>query len=81
VDVELIYSVAENDPRSDAAEALLAGGGVISADVLNEFVAVARRKLGMSWADVTEALDAIRILCPSRTAKRQHNGSVPCQPC
>jgi predicted nucleic acid-binding protein len=61
----LIYSVAENDPRSDAAEALLAGGGVISAHVLNEFVAVARRKLGMSWADVTEALDAIRILCPS----------------
>ena len=61
----LIYSVAENDPRSDAAEALLAGGGVISAHVLNEFVAVARRKLGMSWADVTEALDAIRIPCPS----------------
>jgi predicted nucleic acid-binding protein len=61
----LIYSVAEDDPRSDAAEALLAGSGVISAHVLNEFVAVARRKLGMSWADVTEALDAIRILCPS----------------
>jgi predicted nucleic acid-binding protein len=61
----LIYSVAENDPRSDAAEALLAGGGAISAHVLNEFVAVVRRKLGMSWADVTEALDAIRILCPS----------------
>jgi predicted nucleic acid-binding protein len=61
----LIYSVAENDPRSDAAEALLAGGGVISAHVLNEFVAVARHKLGMPWADVTEALDAIRILCPS----------------
>ena len=37
----------------------------ISAHVLNEFVAVARRKLEMFWADVTEALDAIRILCPS----------------
>jgi predicted nucleic acid-binding protein len=61
----LIYSVAENDPRSDAAEALLANGGVVSAHVLNEFVAVARRKLGMSWTDVTEALDAIRTLCPS----------------
>jgi predicted nucleic acid-binding protein len=61
----LIYSVAENDPRSDAAEALLANGGVVSAHVLNEFVAVARRKLGMSWTDVTEALGAIRTLCPS----------------
>jgi predicted nucleic acid-binding protein len=61
----LIYSVAENDPRSDAAEALLANGGVVSAHVLNEFVAVALRKLGMSWTDVTEALGAIRTLCPS----------------
>jgi predicted nucleic acid-binding protein len=61
----LIYSVAESDPRSDVAEALLANGGVVSAHVLNEFVAVARRKLGMSWSDVTEALDAIRTLCPS----------------
>jgi predicted nucleic acid-binding protein len=61
----LVYSVVENDPRGDAAEALLANGGVVSVHVLNEFVAVARRKLGMSWTDVTEALDAIRTLCPS----------------
>jgi predicted nucleic acid-binding protein len=61
----LVYSVAENDPRGDAAETLLANGGVVSVHVLNEFVAVARRKLGMSWTDVTEALDAIRTLCPS----------------
>jgi predicted nucleic acid-binding protein len=61
----LIYSVAENDPRSDVAEVLLADDGVVSVQILNEFVAVARRKLGMSWTDVTEALDAIRTLCPS----------------
>ena len=61
----LVYSVAENDPRGDAAEVLLANDGVVSVQILNEFVAVARRKLGMSWTDVTEALDAIRTLCPS----------------
>ena len=33
--------------------------------VLNEFVSVARRKMRMPWKDVTEALDAIRVLCPS----------------
>jgi predicted nucleic acid-binding protein len=33
--------------------------------VLNEFVSVARRKILMSWSDVTEALDAFRVLCPS----------------
>jgi predicted nucleic acid-binding protein len=61
----LIYSVAENDARTETAEMLLADGGIVSVHVLNEFVAVARRKLAMSWADVTEAVAAIRALCPS----------------
>ena len=30
---------------------------------LNEFTNVARRKLGMSWEEVREALAAIRTLC------------------
>lgn len=64
----LIYSVAENDPRSETAEALLATGGIVSVQVLNEFVATARRKLDMSWDDVGEALSAIRTLCPSPVA-------------
>ena len=36
--------------------------------VLNEFAAVARRKFRMSWGEVTEALAAIRVLCPSPMA-------------
>ena len=60
----LIYAVAENDPRASKAEALLASGGVVSIQSLNEFVSVARRKLGMSWKDVKEFLDLICILCP-----------------
>ena len=64
----LIYSVARNDARSEIAEALLAAGGVVSVQVFNEFAATARRKLGMSWDDIAEALDAIRILCPSPRA-------------
>ena len=32
---------------------------------LNEFVAVAVRKLAMPWQDVLEALSALRVLCPS----------------
>lgn len=61
----LVYSIAKDDARSEIAEALLAAGGVVSVQVLNEFVATARRKLGMSWGEITEALDAIRTLCPS----------------
>ena len=61
----LIYAVAENDPRSAKAEELLASGGVLSVQILNEFVSVARRKISMSWNDVTEALQAFQVLCPS----------------
>ena len=39
----LVYAFAANDPRSDRAEALLAAGGVIGVQVLNEFVNVSRR--------------------------------------
>jgi predicted nucleic acid-binding protein len=60
----LIYTVAEND-RTLRAERLLMSGGVVGVQVLNEFVSVARRKMHMPWADVIEALDAIRVLCPS----------------
>jgi predicted nucleic acid-binding protein len=61
----LIYAVTDDDPRSAQAEKLLASGGVLSVQVLNEFVSVVRRKILMSWTDVTQALDAFRILCPS----------------
>jgi len=61
----LIYSVSLGDPRAEQAEALLAAGGNISVQVLNEFVSVARRKMGMSWREVADAMDAILVLCPS----------------
>jgi predicted nucleic acid-binding protein len=41
--------VGKNDPRASKAEALLASGGMVSIQSLNEFVSVARRKLDMSW--------------------------------
>jgi predicted nucleic acid-binding protein len=59
----LVYVVAANDPRSKRAEELLLQGGVLSVQVLNEFVSVARRKLSMSWAEVKEALEAFLVLC------------------
>lgn len=65
----LIYAVtldnAQDNDRSHRAETLLAAGGVVSVQVMNEFASVARRKLGMSWSEVKDALQAIRILCPA----------------
>lgn len=59
----MIYSVSLEDPRAAIAEKLLAEGGYISVQVLNEFAAVARRKLDMSWEDIRDALAAVRVLC------------------
>ena len=64
----LVYVVGQKDERTPKAEALLAHGGVVSVQVLNELAAVSRRKLGMSWEEVSDALAAIRVLCPSPTS-------------
>jgi predicted nucleic acid-binding protein len=61
----LVYVVAQKDKRTDTAEALLAAGGTISVQVLNELANVSRKKLRMSWEEIDEALAAIRVLCPS----------------
>ena len=61
----LVYVVGRHDERTARAEAIVAGGGVVSVQVLNELVSVARRKLGMTWEEISEALAAIRTLCPS----------------
>ena len=59
----LVYAFSA-DPRASAAEALLQRRPVISVQCLNEFATVARRKLGMSWSDVNEAIATLRTFCP-----------------
>lgn len=61
----LVYVVGQKDERTAKAEALVANGGVLSVQVLNELASVSRRKLGMSWEEIGDALAAIRVLCPS----------------
>lgn len=61
----LIYSLAQDDPRGVVSDELLAEGGTISVQTLNEFAAVSRRKLRLSWGEVAESLSAIRTLCGS----------------
>jgi predicted nucleic acid-binding protein len=63
----LIYAISSEQPRAAMAEKLLADGGWISVQVLNEFAAVARRKLDMSWEETREAFLAIRALCETPT--------------
>ena len=60
----LVYAFSD-DPRAARAQELLAQGCSISVQGLNEFANVARRKLGMTWAAVRNALDDIRAVCPT----------------
>jgi predicted nucleic acid-binding protein len=59
----LVYAAAKGDPRAEIATALVAKGGTVSVQVLNEFASIARRKLHWPWPDVVEALAAFRVLC------------------
>jgi len=60
----VLYAFRQGDARSQRAEILLAAGGTLSVQVLNEFVNVARRKLYQSWEEVRRALGILRVFCP-----------------
>jgi len=59
----LLYLLSEDLAKADRAEELVAKGGVISIQVLNEFATVASRKLGISWREIKEILVPIRAVC------------------
>jgi predicted nucleic acid-binding protein len=64
----LIYAFAAGDSRSARAEALMAEGGVIGVQVLNEFTNVARRKLSWDWNQIDAALAVItELMGPARS--------------
>lgn len=44
-------------------QALLAKGGLVSVQVLNEAASVCLRKLKLPWPEVRELLDAVKACC------------------
>ena len=58
----LVYAFTTGDRRNTIALNLLDDGGVVSVQVLNEFVNVSRRKLRFQWAEVESALSALRTM-------------------
>jgi predicted nucleic acid-binding protein len=59
----LLYLLSDDTAKADRIETLLAAGGVISVQVLNEFAVVALRKLKMPLNEIREILDTIRAVC------------------
>ena len=58
----LLYLLSSDEEKADRAEELIAGGAVVGVQVLNEFAAVATRKLGLTLAEVREILATIRAV-------------------
>lgn len=59
----LLYLLSGDAAQADRAEAVLAQGGTISVQVLNEFASVAARKLGLSYPEIREVLEPVRAVC------------------
>ena len=60
----LIYAFT-TDARAAKALELLRARPTIGVQGLNEFTNVARRKLGMDWREVRDAISALRAFCPT----------------
>ncbi|HEY1362505.1 MAG TPA: PIN domain-containing protein [Xanthobacteraceae bacterium] len=58
----VVYAFSSNDARRQTAEALLEAGGIISVQVLNEFVNVSRCKQGRDWSEIAGALGVLKVL-------------------
>ena len=56
----LLYIASDDTAKADRTEKLIAAGGKISVQVLNEVVSVARRKMGLSWTETHTFLSLLR---------------------
>jgi predicted nucleic acid-binding protein len=64
-DTNVVVYLASGEPtKAERAESIIADGGTISVQVLNEITNVARRKMRMSWEETHAFLALIRGLLP-----------------
>ena len=60
-DTNVLVYLASGDPvKASQAETVIAAGGAISVQVLNELANVARRKMRLTWAETHGLLTTIR---------------------
>jgi predicted nucleic acid-binding protein len=62
LDTNVLIYAQQTGEKPDRARALLAQGGRLSVQVLNEFAVVARRKQGKNWDDIAAAIEDVLML-------------------
>jgi predicted nucleic acid-binding protein len=60
----VLYLASGDRAKADRAESLIATGGIVSVQVLNEVANVARRKMRLSWDETLAFLSTVRALLP-----------------
>lgn len=64
-DTNILIYAQQTGGKGDRARTLVAGGGKLSVQVLNEFIAVSRRKQGRDWREIGEAVsDVLAVVDP-----------------
>lgn len=58
-----MYAFTQGSEKTPVARSLLMGGGMVSVQVLNESVAIALRKTGMTLDDAAQVVAQIRRHC------------------
>ncbi len=62
VDSNIFLYLLDRDPiKAGRAESIIRAGGVVSAQVLNEIVSVARKKFRAGWPLIHDVLESIRL--------------------
>lgn len=60
IDTNVLIYAQGAGPKSETARRVVLAGGIVSVQVLNEFVAVLRRKFRLEWDAVADALADVR---------------------
>jgi predicted nucleic acid-binding protein len=64
-DTNILVYAQQTGVKAERARALFANGGKLSVQVLNEFVAVSRRKHHKAWEEIAEAIaDVLALVDP-----------------
>lgn len=61
-DTNILVYAQQTGAKADRARSLLADGGRLSVQVLNEFTSVTRRKQRKSWVDIAAAIEDVLTL-------------------
>ena len=62
LDANILVYAQQSGAKGETAKDIVAKGGTISVQVLNELVSVLRRKLRRSWRDVEDVLNDVTSL-------------------